>query len=124
MNRQEKIKTIIELHNFFTIEFGKQMELDNSDNIWNIQLLEVKPDRYYLVESLSEVIIKNNDNYDDNKTYKPSTEVRYLLRSKEAAKYGDKHQAFYDRYLNTIAIKNEYLTNPQGFKDEVLKRAK
>jgi len=124
MNRQEKIKTIIELHNFFTIEFGKQMELDNSDNIWNIQLLEVKPDRYYLVESLSEVIIKNNDNYDDNKTYKPSTEVRYLLRSKEAAKYGDKHKAFYDRYLNTIAIKNEYLTNPQGFKDEVLKRAK
>jgi len=124
MNRQEKIKTIIELHNFFTIEFGKQMELDNSDNIWNIELLEVKPDRYYLVESLSEVRIKNNDNYDDNKTYKPSTEVRYLLRSKEAAKYGDKHQAFYDRYLNTIAIKNEYLTNPQGFKDEVLKRAK
>ena len=55
MNRQEKIKTIIELHNFFTIEFGKQMELDNSDNICNIELLEVKPDRYYLVESLSEV---------------------------------------------------------------------
>jgi hypothetical protein len=42
MERIEIIKTIIELHNFFIIEFGKVNGIDNSDNIWNIELVDFK----------------------------------------------------------------------------------
>lgn len=118
MNEQRKkiIKTIIELHNFFTIEWKKYMGYEiGKDDLWDVNLLEVKPDRYYLVESLSVA----NDDY-ENKKFKPKTEVRYLLRSKEAAKYGDKHQAFYDRYLSTVPFNNEYLENPELYKEELL----
>lgn len=117
MDRKQIIKTIIELHNFFIIEWSKSRGTEISkDSLWDIQLLEVKPDRYYLVESLSVA----NDDY-ENKKFKPKTQVRYLLRSKEAYAYGEKHQAFYNRYLSTIEIGNEYLTDPQGYKDSLIK---
>ena len=121
MNEQRKqiIKTIIELHNFFTIEWRKSRGLEiDKDSLWDVNLLEVKPDRYYLVENLSQ---KSWDSEKDTKTFEPKTEVRYLLRSKEAYAYGDKHQAFFNRYLSTISIENEYLTNPQAYKDLILK---
>ncbi len=117
MDRKQIIKTIIELHNFFIIEWSKHRGVElNKDSLWDVQLLEVKPDRYYLVESLS---VANNDY--ENKTFKPNTEVRYLLRSQEAKKYGDKHQAFYNRYLSTVSIENEYLSDPQAYKDSLMK---
>jgi len=119
MDRKQIIKTIIELHNFFIIEWSKSSGREiGKDSLWDIQLLEIKPDRYYLVEDLK---VKNWDSEKDTKEFKPETQVRYLLRSKEAAKYGDKHDAFYKRYLTTIPIDNEYLTDPQGYKDSLLK---
>ncbi len=117
MDRKQIIKTIIELHNFFIIEWKKHRGFEvEKDDLWDTNLIEVKPDRYYLIESLSVA----NDDY-ENKKFKPKTEVRYLLRSKEAYAYGDKHQAFFNRYLSTIAIDNEYLTNPQAYKDSLIK---
>lgn len=117
--RKQIIKTIIELHNFFIIEWKKHRGLEiNKDDLWDINLIEVKPDRYYLVEELS---VDKWDSEKDTKTFKPKTEVRYLLRSKEAYAYGNKHKAFFDRYLSTIPIDNEYLTNPQGYKDSLIK---
>lgn len=117
MDRKQIIKTIIELHNFFIIEWNKSRGYEISkDSLWDIQLLEIKPDRYYLVESLS---VANNDY--ENKKFKPTTEVRYLLRSKEAYAYGEKHQAFYNRYLSTVSIENKYFENPQLYKDELMK---
>ncbi len=119
MERKQIIKTIIELHNFFIIEYAKYSgdEVD-SDRLWDLNLLEIKPDRYYLVEGLVE---ESWDSEKDIKTYVPKTQVRYLLRSKEANKYGKGHQAFYDRYLSTISIENKYLDNPQGYKDKLIK---
>lgn len=126
MNMDEKrkqiIKTIIELHNFFTIEWRKSNGYEiNKDDLWDVNLLEVKPDRYYLVEQLRE---KSWDRENDIKTYEPKTEVRYLLRSAEAAKYGKGHQAFYDRHLSTVSFKNTDIENPQAYKEELLAELK
>lgn len=121
MNEQRKkiIKTIIELHNFFIIEWKKNRGLEiEKDDLWDVNLLEVKPDRYYLIEELS---VKEWDSEKDTKTFKPKTKVHYLLRSGEAAKYGKGHNAYYKRYLSTIAIDNEYLENPQAYKESLLR---
>jgi hypothetical protein len=119
MDRKQIIKTIIELHNFFIIEWKKHRGFEvEKDDLWDINLLEVKPDRYYLVEELS---VEHWDSEKDTKTFKPKTEVRYLLRSGEAAKYGKSHNAYYKRYLSTVPIDNEYLENPQAYKESLLK---
>lgn len=116
--RKQIIKTIIELHNFFQIEWKKSNGYEiGKDDLWDINLLEVKPDRFYLVENLSE---KSWDRENDTKEFEPKTEVRYLLRSKEAHAYGKGHQAFYDRYLSTIPFKNTAIENPQAYKEELL----
>ena len=118
MTRIEKIKIIIELHNFYVIEWNKSYSRDiKNDSLWDLQLVDLNTDRYYLIESLK---AKSWNLEDDIKTYEPATEVRYLLRSKEANKYGKGHDAFYKRYLSTISIENKYLDNPQLYKDELL----
>jgi len=85
-----------------------------ADKLFNLELLDVKADRFYIVEHLA----TTNTDY-ENKTFKPMVEVRYHLRSQEARAYGDKHSAFYDRYLSTIAFDYESIENPEQWKQEL-----
>lgn len=98
MTRQETIFAIIELHNHFTKEWDKFNGNGGSLDLWNKDDVEMRFDRYYLVESVSE---DQSSEY-DNKKFIPKIEVRKHLRSKERKAYGDGHDAFYKGYLHTI----------------------
>lgn len=118
MNRRYKtIKLIIELHNFFVMNFMSKRFSDVSSSLFDLNLLELKYDRFYLIESLDEV---KGVSY-ENKIFEPRVSVRYHLRSQEARAYGDKHQAFFDRYLNTISFSYDDLSHPNTYKEDLLK---
>ena len=114
-NRIELIKQIVRLHNFFCIQSTKLLMWDMTSSLWDENLIEVRTDRYYIVEGLKTA----NDDY-DNKTFKPDVCVRYHLRSKEANAYGAKHDAFYKRYLETISFSYEELEDEDKYKSELI----
>lgn len=109
-NRKELIEKIIELHNLFTIEFNNFMNYPIDENsIWNKDLINIKFDRYYLVESSSH----------NEEDFSVKVEVRYALRSQEANAYGPKHDYYYKRYKSTIAFSYEDINNPEGYKKKL-----
>lgn len=79
---------------------------------------EMKPDRFYLVESLQE---DKGCDY-DHKTFHPEVAVHYKLRSGEAMKYGEKHSAYHKRYLSTTSFSYEALQNPDKYIEDTLKQ--
>lgn len=114
--RIELIRQILTMHNFFVKEFMvKKFGPNAIDSLFNMDLLDLKPDRFYLVEQLQE----SNTDY-ENKTFIPRVEVRYHLRSQEAAKYGNKHQAYYDRYLSTISFSYDDINDIEAWKKDLL----
>jgi len=116
MERLELIRTILTMHNHFVkVYMSKLFRSDTmTDKLFNLELLEVKADRFYLVEHPATI----NQDY-ENKKFAPMVEVRYHLRSKEANAYGDKHQAFYDRYLSTVAFEYEAINDVEKWKREL-----
>ena len=116
MNRLELIKRVIELHNIFCIESTRLNLWDMTKSLWDVNKIDLKTDRYYLVEGL-----KTESSVNDEKTFSPKVEVRYHLRSKERKDYGDRHNAYYKGYLSTIAFSYDELENPDKYKEELLK---
>ena len=103
MNRLELIKRAIELHNIFCMESTRLKKWDMTKSLFDLNKLVLKPERYYIVETLSEKKAEGED-----KNFEPRVEVRYHLRSQEAKSYGSGHDAFYKRYLSTIRIMFNY----------------
>ncbi len=112
-NRKNLIKAIIDLHNYFIVEWSKNRNTPlNKDSLWNKELIDLKFDRYHLVEHTTH----------NEEDFKVQMEVRYTLRSKEANAYGDGHDAFYKRYLSTIAFSLDDIQNPEKYKVELQKQ--
>jgi hypothetical protein len=108
MNRQDIILTILDLNIEANKVFKKMFNSwSDPDSKLTKSWYELKPERFYLVESTSH----------REEEFTTSIEVRYRLRSQEAAAYGRDHQVFYDRYLSTTSVELQYLENPQGFID-------
>ena len=72
MNRLEIIKRVIELHNIFCIESTRLNLWDMTKSLWDVNKIDLKTDRYYLVEGL-----KTESSVNDEKTFSPKVEVRY-----------------------------------------------
>lgn len=109
--RRVLIEKVIKAHNIHVIFWNRNHPDMTPQQRWSTEDLEDNFDRFYLVEGCHE----NSWNTEsDKKTYEPRLEVRRLLRSAEARKYGQGHQAFYDRYLNTISFTYEDLDDLDG----------
>jgi hypothetical protein len=116
MERIDTIKAIIDLHNFFVKNYRTKFEMSiNPEDLWNKDLVDVKFDRYYLVESLIE-----KSCVDDDKLFEPCVELRYMLRSAEAHAYGSKHDAYYKKYLVTIPFTYDAIADPDLYKQNLI----
>ena len=113
MTRKEIMLTLIRLNDFMaeaiSVRFNEPIntypELTES---W----LEKKFDRFYLVESTSNI----------EEEFKVFIELRYKFRSQEANKFGRGHKVFYDRYLSTTSVEIKYLEDPQAYMDLISKQ--
>jgi len=99
-SRDHIIRSIIKLHNFSLKRQHEVFEQSKAPDFWTIEEYEVKPDRFYLVESLNVI---DYDDY-DKKTFYPKTELRYHFRSQERASFGNKHDYFYKGYKSTLSF--------------------
>lgn len=113
MERNKIIEQILEL-NIWTKQKFQEYRYWNFvvDPMLTLSWLELKPERFYLVEST----------HHSEEKFTTSVEVRYSLRSGEAAKYKGS-QPFYNRYLSTISVDINYLINEESilkYKDEFI----
>ena len=106
--RDHIIRSIIKLHNFSLKKQYEAFQESKAPSFWTIEEYEVKPDRFFLVESLS--VIDHND--DENKTFYPKVELRYHFRSQERASFGNKHDYFFKGYKSTLSFTYDEISDP------------
>ena len=110
--RKELILAIIEMHNFFMLEWYRAKKGTISrDLLWNKELVDINFNRFHIVETTTH----NEENFS------VKLEVRYALRSQEAYAYGNGHDAYYKRYLATVSFSIEDITNPEEWKKQYKK---
>lgn len=115
--RDQIIRAVIKLHNFTLKKHFEAYSQSKAPDFWNIEEYEVKPDRFYLSESLSVVDL---DDY-DNKAFYPKIEVRYHFRSKERAAFGNQHDYFFKGYKSTFSFTYQQISDPDFAMEEINK---
>lgn len=112
MERKEIMQRLIQLNNFFIDSWNegrKNLIMEKKPEFTN-DWLNTKFDRFYLVESTTHT----------EEVFEVQIELRYALRSKEAAAYGSGHSTFHNKYLNTIPVSLEDLNDPENYKKKIL----